>query len=660
MLIVANYPRYNRNMYYYLVSPAKLIRQDQHSFAYASEHTLSVGSLVIIEVGKSNLTGVVLSRIEKPDFTVKNILATLDYKPIPEPLIKTALWMSDHYSTHLAIVWQTILPRGLTKKRRSKQQILNSTPVKNRIKNVFTSEQAEAITTIQQMPTNTALLHGKTGSGKTLVYIELIKQAYRSGLSSIVLVPEIALTTQLVDEFSKYFSNIVLTHSKQTEAERHRTWEKVLSSTEPQVIIGPRSALFMPIKKLGFIVVDECHEPSFKQEQSPRYSALRASSILAKHHQAKLILGSATPNVSDYFLAQKTGSPIITMKKMARPGAVKPTIDLIDMTKRNNFTKHHFLSDKLLAAISDTLEHYRQALVFHNRRGSASITFCENCKWNAGCPRCFIPLTLHADSYSLICRICNYRSKVPTTCPQCHNADILHKGIGTKTVEAELAKLFPNKKIARFDGDTDNDNTADKLYGELKNGNIDIIIGTQVIAKGFDLPYLRTVGVIQADAGLALPDFLAPERTFQLLAQVIGRVGRSSHKTKVIVQTYQPDHISIKCGLEQNYDEFYSQTIRHRQAANFPPFVHLLKLTCSYKTEASAIKNSQKLIKKLKELAPEHTYFLGPTPAFYERLRDSYRWQIIVKSHNRQNLVGLVPAIPAKNWQFELDPISIL
>ena len=271
-----------------------------------------------------------------------------------------------------------------------------------------------------------------------------------------------------------------------------------------------------------------------------------------------------------------------------------------------------------------------------------------------------MPLTLHQDKHQLVCHICGYKATVPTVCPECQHADIIHKGIGTKRIETELSKLFPQRTIARFDADTPSDQTVEKLYQDIKEGTIDLIIGTQMIAKGLDLPHLRTVGVVQADTGLTLPDFAAAERTFQLLAQVVGRVGRSHHPTTVVVQTYQPQHSAIQDGLTQNYADFYQRTIAQRQATIFPPFTHLLKLTCIYKTEAAAIHNAQKLASTLKSVAPKTVQILGPTPAFYERVRDTYRWQLLLKSPQRDDLVAILAHLPPQHWQFELDPISLL
>lgn len=646
-------------MHYYEVSPNVIIRSEASAFTYSSEQEFPIGSMVIVPVGKRELVGIVVKKVSRPEYQTKEIIGQIEARPIPEALVKTAKWMAEHYMTHQAVVWQTVLPRGLTKKRREKSQN-NRLHKRSRTKNVFTRDQLVALAEIEKMSPGTALLHGVTGSGKTLVYIEAAKKSLADGRSVIILVPEIALTSQLVAEFSNHFDDVLLTHSRQTEAERHLVWREALNSDQPRVVIGPRSALFMPLANVGLIVIDECHEPSFKQEQSPRYSALRTASILAGYHQAKVILGSATPNVADYFLAKQSKRPIITMPTPARTDTVAPEVKLVDMTKRGNFNLHPFLSDKLIQTLEETFASNNQSLIFHNRRGTASTTLCENCGWQAGCPHCFVPLTLHADQHTLRCHICGLTSKVPTSCPECQTAEIIHKGLGTKRIEAELRKLFPKQNIARFDGDASKDETVEQNYDKLYSGEIDLIIGTQVIAKGLDLPHLRTVGIVQADAGLALPDFSSPERTFQLLAQVIGRVGRSHHPTTVIAQTYQPNHPSIQDGISQNYQDFYERTIRQRRHTNFPPFCHLLKLTCVYKTEKSAVTNARKLATELKSLAPDHVEILGPTPAFYERVRDTYRWQLVIKSPKRQDLIELLKHLPKTHWQFELDPTSLL
>lgn len=645
-------------MYYYEVAPNRIVRSGSDRFTYASEERLQVGQIVEIELGAKAAVGVVLEEVAKPEYTTKPIVRIIEMTPLPSHLVAASQWLSRYYDTPLATTLQTMLPRGLTKKRRNKQQ---TTPVhaRKRTNFVFTLDQANAISQIDEMSPGTALLHGVTGSGKTAVYTELAKQTLAAGKSAVILVPEIALTSQLVAEFSHHFDNILLTHSGQTEAERHTVWREALASEIPRVVIGPRSALFLPVSELGLIVIDECHEPSFQQEQSPRYNALRLASLLTEQTGGKLILGSATPLVSDYYLAENARRPIVRLASPAQQNTVKPAVQIIDMTKRGSFRRHRFLSDTLLVQLEKTFASGQQALIFHNRRGSASTTLCENCGWQAGCPRCYVPLTLHADQHILRCHICGLTSKVPTSCPECRHTDIIHKGIGTKLIESELRRLFPKISIARFDGDSASGETLEKRYSDLYSGKIQLIVGTQVIAKGLDLPHLRTVGVVQADAGLSLPDFSAPERTFQLLAQVVGRVGRSHHPTEVIVQSYQPSHPAVVDGVAQDYAEFYERTLKLRQITNFPPFTFLLKLTCVYKTEKAAIANAQKLAETLRR-ETTGIEILGPTPAFYERAAGTYRWQLVLKSKTRADLLAALAHLPPKNWQFELDPISLL
>lgn len=646
-------------MNYLEVAPLRAVRGTQQAYTYQTETTLAVGQLVTIPLGKEEHLGLVVATSKKPTYDTKPISDVLELPPLPLPLVKTTLWMSEYYATHFATVLQTALPRGLTKKRRSSDHEVIQHAVRDRTHFLLNDQQTTAIASLRDVGTGTVLLHGITGSGKTAVYIEHIKQVVATGRSAIVLVPEIALTSQLVSEFGAHFPHIIVTHSHQTESERHKAWLSALNASEPTVVIGPRSALFMPLRNIGCIVIDEAHEPSYKQDQSPRYSALRVASILASHHKATVIQGSATPLISEYYLATQHERPIIELPSRARAAAREPHISVVDITKRDSFTTHRFFSTELLSAIERTLTEDKQVLLFHNRRGSAMSTLCESCGWMAMCPRCLVPFTLHGDLHRLQCHICGLRERVPTSCPDCHGTDIIHKGVGTKLIESELRKMFPKHTIARFDGDTESSETLERQYQDLYDGKISIIIGTQVVAKGLDLPLLRTVGVIQADAGLALPDFAAPERTFQLLAQVVGRVGRSSHETTIIVQTYQPEAAAIRMGVAQDYKSFYETTLAERQRAGFPPFTYLLKLICTYKTEAAAIRNAQQLATSINQHYPT-VHVFGPTPAFYERQRDQYRWQLTIKSSSRKPLTDICRELPGAHWQFDIDPYSLL
>jgi primosomal protein N' (replication factor Y) (superfamily II helicase) len=644
-------------MNYYEVAPTKIVRLGADTFTYASEAPLAVGQLVLIEVGKKQLSGMVVKQVAQPDYATKPIVSLIDETPVPKALVDTALWLSQYYLTPLALVLQAVLPTGLTKNRRAVATPA-ALPVRDRTKIVFNADQ-EAALKVLSGGEGTYILQGVTGSGKTELYKELTRRAITEGKSAIILTPEIGLTPQLVAEFTHDFPGLLLTHSQQTEAERHRTWLEALHSTEPRVVIGPRSALFLPLKNVGLIVIDEAHEPSYKQEQAPRYSALRVATMLGRFHHATVVFGSATPSVADRYVAEETGRPIAFMKERARQNATPPEVTVIDNKTRSNFKRHRFLSDPLLLAIEQNLASNRQTLIFHNRRGSAATTLCENCGWTALCPNCFVPLTLHTDHYQLMCHLCGHHEKVPTVCPVCQHADIIHKGIGTKLIESELKRVFPKAAVARFDSDSTGDQTIAAQYQALYDGKIDIAIGTQMVAKGLDLPHLGSVGVIQADSGLALPDYASEERTFQLLSQVIGRVGRTEHPTSVFIQTYQPTHAAIVNGIAQDYETFYEHTLEVRKAGLFPPFVFLLKLVCVYKTEAAAIRNAQELARTLRKQFPG-VQVLGPTPAFYERVGDTYRWQLVLKSKKREQLVEALALVPTTHWQAELDPTSLL
>ena len=652
--------------FYFEVAPLKIVRTNSEVFTYASKEKLEIGQIVQIPVGKKNMFGVVFKEVKKPDFETREILKIVEKTPIPKHLVELSKWMSQYYATPLSQVLSGILPAGLGKNRRSsKKEKIKLTDEKESCSNfLYTDQQQDAINKLDKIHSGTVLLHGITGSGKTSIYINQTEKVLANQQSAIILVPEIALTSQLVLNFEKHFSNIKIIHSHQTEAERHKTWLKILNDSEPQVIIGARSALFAPVKNLGLIVIDECHEPSFKQDQTPKYSALRASSFLASNFNFKAIFGSATPLIEDYFLAELSekngGNKIIRLTELAKKEAQPAKIELVDLTKKDS-KNHRFFSKKMLAEMEQTLSENKQVLIYHNRRGSASITLCHNCGWMALCPNCFVPLTLHADKFQLSCHICGHKERPPISCPDCGEAEIIHKGIGTKAIEEEIRKLFPQKKVARFDADSDKNETVEKLYSEIRNGEIDIIIGTQVIAKGLDLPKLKTVCVVQADAGLALPDFTSSERNFQLISQVIGRVGRHSNESNVIIQTYQPEAPSIQFGLNQDYAGFYNFEIKNRQKQNYPPFVYLLKLTCVYKTEISAVRNSQKEAREIRKNFSKDVQIFGPTPAFYERVGETYRWQIVVKSKKRAPLLEIAREFQGKpQWRVDLDPPGLI
>lgn len=645
-------------MKYYLIAPAKTFHSSDNLLTYSSETPLKIGQIVEIPLGRQSTIGIVVKNTTQPDFDTKSITKIIYEQPLPKKLVDALFWLSSYYRCSLSTVIQAALPRGITKNRRGKlPEAPNITPIDNPLN----SAQRAAIRAIEENPANTILLHGITGSGKTNIYIELCARTLAKNQSAILLVPEIALTSQLVRNFQQHFKNITLLHSNLTESLRHQLWEKTLTDNQPQVIIGPRSALFAPVQDLGLIIIDEAHEPAYHQEQNPKYSA----SLLAGK-LAKTVLGTATPLISDYYLC-KSHNAVVEVNQLAIESDKHTSISVIDLKDHSDFTKSRILSNQLIESIKASLANHTQSMLFHNRRGTAPMTICDKCGWQALCPNCFLPLVLHADAFQMRCHTCARNFPVPTACPECKNASIHHKGFGTKLIEDELHRLFPSAKIARFDMDTDDDLKLTKIYDEVYRGDYDIVVGTQMIAKGFDFPRLTTLGIIQADAGLSLPDFSSEERTFQLITQVIGRANRGHQNSNIFIQSFQPDHPIISLASQSDYASFYNYLVQKRQQSKLPPYSFLLKLSVTYKTETVTVKNIRTLYKKViqttKQLQiPENRIVVSPPmPAFHERTSTGYTWQLVIKAKSRQNLLDIFDHLPKNNYlHYDFDPISLL
>jgi len=647
---------------YYEVIPTKLFRADSDGIlTYGSEISLKPGQIVEIPLGRSKCVGIIKSRTKKPAFPVKPIIRVIYDTPVPPHIISAITWLSQYYLCPLPQCASLFLPQGVEKSRRKVQKTLPKPIFDPKTAKIsLNPAQKQALETLQSLSKPTKLLHGVTGSGKTNIYLKTALDAFKRQKSTILLVPEIALTSQLVQIFERTFPGLVITlHSRQTEATRHQIWENILTSDHPLIIIGPRSALLTPVKDLGAIIVDEAHESSYFQENPPKYSALRLASFIAQNLKISCIFGSATPLVSDYYLAEQNHS-VVTIKEKAKTTAITPVFHVIDLKNKLQFTKNRYFSNDLLNSIKTNLENHHQTLIFHNRRGSAPLTICKNCGWQALCPNCYLPLSLHTDSYQLICHVCGYSTPVPHSCPDCRGADIIHKGFGTKLLEHELTKLFPEAKIARFDADNRKNEGLDALYQEVKSGDFDIIIGTQTIAKGLDLPLLATVGVVQADSGLALPDFTSEERVFQLLTQVIGRVGRGHIDiAEVFLQTYQPDHPVINSAIQADYAQFYQHLLKTRHKAHFPPFSYLAKISVTYKSEATVVKHINSLHQILQKT--QKVTISNPTPAFHEYSNSGHTWQLILKSTSRAALLSALKSLPKSSGvHITIDPPTLL
>jgi primosomal protein N' (replication factor Y) len=623
---------------------------------YRSRTPLEVGTIVAAPLRNATTLGVVVGITSKPAFAAKDAIACPDVPPLPTPLRSLLEWMGTYYPAPAGIITQQFLPRQLPKKPLALHPFNTPTPTPLP---ELTADQQQALQQIKNVGLH--ILHGETGTGKTRVYIELTKRSIAQGKSALILTPEIGLTSQLADDFRRIFGErVIIIHSQLTDVTRQRLWLSLLTRrNEPVVIIGPRSALFSPLDQVGLIVIDESHETAYKQDQAPYHHATTVAAKLASLHHCPIIIGSATPLVTDYYLATAKQRPIIRMRQTAAAtDSSERLVSIVDLKDRSKFTRKPYISDELIAAITQTLDKKEQTLLFLNRRGTARVVFCERCAWQAVCPHCDVPLVYHGDRHVMRCHSCEYRASVPPCCPSCQNPSIVFKSIGTKAIEDEIRRLFPEARIQRFDTDNAKSERIEAHYTALKNGEVDIIIGTQTLAKGLDLPKLSLVGIIVADTSLYFPDFSAQERTYQLIGQVLGRVGRGHRAGKAILQTYAPDSPLLATILAGQWQRFYQNELTERQTYLFPPFCYILKLTCRRASNSAAEKAAQALVQSLthsgKPLRVE-----GPAPAFKEKMQGKYQWQIIVKSKNRQHLIDAVKLLPS-GWSYDIDPMNLL
>lgn len=498
---------------------------------------------------------------------------------------------------------------------------------------ILNDKQKNIVDNILYSNKNLFLLHGVTGSGKTEIYMNLVQKMLKLNKDSIILVPEISLTPQMIERFKGRFGkNIAVFHSRLSDGERFDEWMRVKRG-EVKVAIGARSAIFLPFNNLGLIVIDEEHENSYKSESDPKYDTRDIARIRSKQEDCKVILGSATPSIDTYYKCKSGEIELLEIANRA-DGAKMPEIEVVDMRNELINNNKSIFSRKLYDCIKETLDKKQQIILFLNRRGHSSFVSCRKCGYVFKCDRCDISMTYHSNSNYLICHYCGAKKMVPHVCPKCKSNYVKYFGIGTEKLQQEVQKNFPQARVLRMDYDTTRSkNSYEDIYNSFKNGNADILIGTQMIAKGLDFKNVTLVGIIAADLSLNFPDFRAPERTYQIVTQVAGRAGRGKLKGKVIVQTYNPDDPSIRCAVNNDYAGFYKNEISMRKIMNYPPFSKILLINLSSKNEELLIKNIHYLINFIKKLSEENDKIdvLGPSVAGISKIKEWYRWQITIK-----------------------------
>ncbi len=536
----------------------------------------------------------------------------------------------------------------------------------------LTTEQSSALEQINHAITfdlrpSAFLLYGVTGSGKTEIYLRAAEETIKRGKQAIILVPEIALTPQAVRRFlSRFPGQVGLVHSKLSEGERYDTWRRARSG-KLKVIIGARSALFTPLPNVGLIVVDECHDSSFYQSEQPYYQAVTAAQEYARLCGAVCVLGSATPTVEQRFKAENNQLIKLDLpRRIVETGL--PPVQIVDMREELKTGNRGIFSRALAESLAETISRNEQAILFLNRRGTATYIFCRDCGYVLKCPNCETPLTLHLETLErskvpkLLCHHCGYTRQRPKTCPNCNSSQIREYGLGSEKVEEEVQAMFPNVRTLRWDWDTTRNKDAhEMILTHFANHQADVLVGTQMLAKGLDLPLVTLVGIVLADVGLSLPDPFASEKIFQTLTQVAGRAGRSSRGGKVILQTFVPEHYAIQAASKHDVNGFYEQELNYRKQLSYPPFTKLARLEYRHADPVKAEEESQKTASKLKAIIQtegrHQTELIGPVPSFFAKVDGLYRWQIIVRGPDPASLLRY---IKLNDWRIEIDPISLL
>lgn len=651
---------------------------------YIGTEAVGRGESVLVPLGKRKAKGVVLGpATERGEFKLKAVHAANPDRPVlPERHLRWLEWLAEYYHHPVGHVTALAFPPLETEKRQRRShkapvvRTVNPRPAPE-----LTLEQAEVLRRIEgQKGFHVHLLHGVTGSGKTEVYLRLLSEVVAEGRQGLVLVPEIALTPQLLERFSARFGDqVAVLHSHLTDREKTEQWWAAVRG-EKSILLGARSALFCPLPRLSLIIIDEEHEASFKQDEKLKYHGRDAAIMQAKINQCPIVLGSATPSLESWHQAQQGRYALHQMNHRVANREL-PHMDVIDLredrrSSRNEESRERpfWLSQNLHQAMSETLDRREQVALFLNRRGVAQTALCEDCGHIFECPNCAISLTVHGRRH-LVCHYCDFTQALLEHCPQCSSNAVKTLGLGTELIEDDIKKLFPQARVARADRDEIQSREAlEELIRSVEHREVDILIGTQMIAKGLDFPGLTLVGLVLADVGFSLPDFRASERSFQLITQVAGRAGRhSAEPGRVILQTYNPEHAAIGASRNHDFLTFAKEELASRQELGYPPFsrlalVRLQGLSLNKAEEATRLFRHRSLV--LKDQRPEYQSIsiLGPAPAPLAKLRGHYRFQALIKAPSVPLLQGFCRQLTGNlDWlpsaiklSVDIDPITML
>ncbi len=621
-------------------------------------------------------------KIKNPNSSLEDILDIVGTRSPKQNEITTFLYDNDNilqkdilerFNTSLSVL------KSLEKKDIIEiyEKIVYRNPIKKYIpkykKHNLNNNQQEIYTNIingikNENKVNSYLIHGVTGSGKTEIYLQLVEEMLEQNKDSIILVPEISLTPQTIDRFvGRFGEEVAILHSKLSQGERFDQWRKI-KQQEVKIVIGARSAVFAPFNNLGLIVIDEEHETTYKSGQNPKYDTIEVAQKRVDLENATLVMGTATPSLETYYKAEK--GEIILLNMMNRVSSKElPKVTLIDMREELNNGNKSIFSLELNKAIGENIKNKKQTILFLNRRGFATFVSCRNCGYVCKCKDCDVSMTYHRNINKLRCHYCGVTENTPDVCPECGSKYIKYFGIGTQKVEQLTRELFPSANIVRMDGDTTVDKGSyERILGDMKAEKIDILIGTQMISKGLDFPNVTLVGIIAADTTLNLPDYRSPEKTFQLVTQVAGRSGRGENLGRVILQTYNPDHYSIVYSKQQDYVNFYNTELPLREEFLYPPFINIISILLYGENNSKVVEISKKVYNII-ESEVEKIYgnsfknnISGPYPAPLERIKNNYRWQIILKIKNEdiEKLKEVIKRVCIINeYKFELENIKI-